>query len=312
MRSLVPINYAGGTFNGNLTGGANPGFSSQTLTYQFWVPWGRPSLNLGLQLTDPNYHVVGLLTDPNGQPLDIQSTAQFDASDSFLGYGPTMQFFRGHPQGGLWTVTLLVLGPLTGERLSEPFHGQHLVRAAADQRERATRLPWQRPWLPPRPRVRAAGDGDGPGDQHGEHPQGLLPRPAPERAGPRSCWSVLIGNVTPTRAPLHCRPVVLRHQQPIWFVPPGTNSLTMFAQGNVPIVLEASANFGNPDAIGPSFGNAAVTRITAPEVNPGFFAGIPEAQGPFGADGVPAGSSVNLAAVANTNPFDCQRDVDLG
>ena len=39
-------------------------------------------------------------------------------------------------------------------------------------------------------------------------------------------------------------------QQPIWLVPPGTNSLTMFAQGNVPIVLESSANFGNPTRSG--------------------------------------------------------------
>jgi hypothetical protein len=114
-----------------------------------------------------------------------------------------------------------------------------------------------------------------------------------------------ITNVTPTSCTICTASLPLSFTaQPNWLVPPGTNSLTMFAQGNVPIVLESTANFGNPDAIGPSFGNAAVTRITAPEVNPGFFFGIPEAQGPFGANGVPAGSSVNLAAVANTNRFD--------
>jgi hypothetical protein len=295
VRSLVPINHAGGAFNGNLTGGPDPGFSSQTLTYQFWVPWGRPSLNLGLQLADPNYHVVGLLTDPNGQPLDIQSTAQFDASDSFVGYGPTMQFFRGNPQGGLWTVTLLVLGPLTGERLSEPFTGNI---SFAPPQIRASGLP------------DSHGNGHGYGHDHGSGQPvtatvqvtntGIIRKdyfldPRLNGRIPQLLFGTGTNNVG---LPLSFA------QQPIWFVPPGTNSLTMFAQGNVPIVLEAESNFGTPDAIGPSFGNAAVTRITAPEVNPGFYAGLPEAQGPFGTDGAPAGSSVNLAAVANTNPFD--------
>jgi hypothetical protein len=39
----------------------------------------------------------------------------------------------------------------------------------------------------------------------------------------------------------------------------------------------------------------------APEVAPGLFTGLPEATGPFAAA---AAGTVNLAAVANTNPFD--------
>ena len=301
VRSLVPINHAGGTFSGNLTGGADTSVFGQTFSYQFWVPWGRPSLNLGVQLADPNYHLVGFLTDPNGQPLDIQSTAQFDASDNFLGYGPTMQFFRGHPQGGLWTATVVVWGPLTGEHLSEPFQGN--ISFAPPQIS-VSGLPnsghghgWGR----------GHGNGNG-GDQSG---QPVTATVQVTNTGnirkdyfldPRlngRVQQLLVGSDTNNVAlPLSFT------AQPNWLVPPGTNSLTMFAQGNVPIVLESTANFGDPDAIGPSFGNAAVTRITAPEVNPGFFFGIPEPQGPFGTDGTPAGSSVNLAAVANTNPFD--------
>jgi hypothetical protein len=41
--------------------------------------------------------------------------------------------------------------------------------------------------------------------------------------------------------------------------------------------------------------------LTASEVAPGFFFGLPEATGPF-TSGTTA--TVNLAAVANTNPFD--------
>ena len=40
-----------------------------------------------------------------------------------VGFGPTMQFFRGNPRGGLWTLTLNVSGPLAGQHLSEPYAG---------------------------------------------------------------------------------------------------------------------------------------------------------------------------------------------
>jgi hypothetical protein len=52
---------------------------------------------------------------------------------------------------------------------------------------------------------------------------------------------------------------------------------------------------------GVSFGNNAVATVAAPEVAPGVFFGVPEATGPFTA---PTNGKVNLAALANTNPFD--------
>ena len=87
------------------------------------MPDGEPSLNVGVQLADHNYQLTGFLIDPNGQPLDVQSNAVFDADDNLLGFGKTMQFFRGSPQAGLWTLTLLVSGPVDGQHLSEPFTG---------------------------------------------------------------------------------------------------------------------------------------------------------------------------------------------
>jgi hypothetical protein len=92
--------------------------------------------------------------------------------------------------------------------------------------------------------------------------------------------------------------------QPNWLVPPDTNQLTTVAQGNVPIGMDTQIQFGDPDFGGPSFGNAVVNRLNAPEVAPSFYFALPEPTGPFGANGTPAGSSANLAAVANTNPFD--------
>jgi hypothetical protein len=91
--------------------------------------------------------------------------------------------------------------------------------------------------------------------------------------------------------------------QPNWLVPPGTNALKTFAQGTIPITMDTAYAFGDPDVGGVSFGNAAVDRVFAPEVAPGFFFGLPEPTCPCGTAGIPAGSTVNLAAVANTYGF---------
>ena len=101
-------------------------------------------------------------------------------------------------------------------------------------------------------------------------------------------------------------------EQPNWLVPTGTDAFTMFAQANIPIVLESEYNFGNPDASAPSSATPPSRGSRRPEVNPGFYFGLPEPQGPDGADGVPPNASANLAAVAHTNPVRLQRDVDLG
>jgi hypothetical protein len=76
--------------------------------------------------------------------------------------------------------------------------------------------------------------------------------------------------------------------------------------------MDTSFAFGDPDVGGPSWGNAAANRLSAPEVAPGFFFAIPEPRGPFGASGVPPGSSANLVAVANTNPFDSSVTASTG
>ncbi len=123
IRSLVPLSPGGGSFSGSLTGGGATGNAGQSFTYQFNVQGNKPSLNVGIQLADSGYNLNGFLMDPNGQPLDAQSTAAFDANDNFLGFGRTMQFFHGSPANGLWTLVLNVAGPGDGAHLSEPFTG---------------------------------------------------------------------------------------------------------------------------------------------------------------------------------------------
>ena len=118
MRALVPISNSGGSFAGKLTGGGNFFNSGQEFTYQFNVPSGQPSLNVGVRTTDPDYILEGFLMDPNGEPLDAQTSV-----NDGLGPGPTMQFFHGTPASGLWTLVLLVVGPGDGVHLTEPFTG---------------------------------------------------------------------------------------------------------------------------------------------------------------------------------------------
>ena len=288
VRSLVSLGSNGGSFSGHLTGGGAVSNGGQAFTYQFRMPRGQRELNLGVQLADSNYQLEGFLTDPNGEPLDVQSTAAFDAGDKLLGFGPTMQFFHANPSGGLWTLTLLVNGPVDGTHLSEPFQGQ--ISFAAP-RVTAAGIPVSRRAVLARGRpvtatIRITNTGNSRKD--------FFVDPRLDHRVPQ----LLLGDGA-TNVPL---PLSLT-AQPNWLVPPGTNALAIAAQGNVPVTLEGSAQFGDPDFEGPSFGNSSVATLQAPEVAPGFFFGLPEPLGPSGAGPI-TGAKVNLAAIANTYVFD--------
>ncbi len=299
VRSLVPISRQGGTFSGNLSGGADSGLSGQTFTYQFPVPWGRPSLNLAVQLADVNYGVQGWLVDPNGQPVDVQDTTQrvtpagVNPEEFFS--GPTMQFFRGHPQGGLWTVVLTVVAPVNGGTFSEPYTGAISfnpppVSSSGIPNSRHIRL---RPGQPVTATINVTNNGNIPKDYLADV---RLDRRVPQLlAGANTNNVALPLSVTPN-----------------WLVPPGTNGLATVAQATLPITMDTGFIFGDPDFSGPSFGNAVINREFAPEIAPGLFFASPSATNPDGADGLPAGSSANLAALANTYPFDSNVTTSTG
>ena len=286
IRSLVPLGPGGGSFSGTLTGGGATGNAGQGFTYQFKVTGNQPSLNVGVQLAHSGYNLNGFLVDPNGQPVDAQSSAAFDASDNFLGFGPAMQFFRTDPQAGLWTLVLNVAGPGDGAHLSEPFTGSisfaaPTVSSSGIPNSPSTVLPAGQPVTAT---ITVTNTGNSRKDffadarLNGQVPQELLGADVNNVPLPLSLFA-----------------------QPNWLVPPGTNALTVAAQATAPITMDSSWAFGDPDFPGVSIGNNSVATLTAPEVAPGFFFGIPEATGPFT---TPTTATVNLAAVANTNPFD--------
>jgi subtilisin family serine protease len=297
LRSLVPLGGRGGSFSGNFTGGGSTGNAGQSFTYQFRLPSGKPSLNLGIRLADAGYQLTGYLVDPNGQPVDEQSNGLIVDAKGHVSYGPTMQFFRGSPSGGLWTVTLLVSGPVDGTHLSESFTGSisfgaPRISSSGVPDSSTTVLPAGRP-VTATIRVRNAGniskDFFADARLNGRVPQVLLGADTNNVGLPLSLSA-----------------------QPNWFVPTNTNSVTVFAEATVPISMETSYFSGDPDVGGVSFGNAGVSTVTSPELAPSFYFGLPEPTGPFGASGVPSDASVNLAAVANTNPFDSAVSADTG
>jgi hypothetical protein len=218
--------------------------------------------------------------------LDAQSTLQFDANGNFVGVGSTMQFFHTAPQPGLWTLVLDVAGPGDGAHLSEPFTGSvsfaaPSVSSSGIPNAPSTVLPAGQPVTAT---VTITNTGNSPKDffvdprLNGQVPQELLGSDVNNVPLPLSLFA-----------------------QPNWLVPPGTNGLIVAAQATAPITMDSSWAFGDPDSLGVSFGNNSVAAFAAPEVAPGFFFGIPEATGPFNS---PTTATVNLAAVASTNPFD--------
>lgn len=296
LRALVPLGQSGGSFAGRLTGGGSTGNAGQSFTYQFRLPAGEPSLSLGIRLADPNYQLTGYLVDPNGEPLDEQSNEVL-APNGTAGFGPTMQFFRGSPAGGLWTLTLLVSGPVDGTHLSEPFRGAISfggppVSSSGIPSSPSTVL---RAGKKATATIRIRNTGNISKDFF-----------ADARLNGRAPQLLLGSDINDVALPLSL------NAQPNWFVPTNTNDFVVVASGTVPITMDTSFLSGDPDVGGVSFGNSAITNLAAPELAPGFFFALPEATGPFPPGGAGPNAAVNLAALAVTNRFDPAVTADTG
>jgi hypothetical protein len=302
IRSLVPIEDEGATLNGRLTGGGAQFNAGQRLTYQFDVPAGEPSLNVAVQLRDPNYDVRGFLTDPHGEPVDIQSTTVgFDAFGFADAWGPRMQFLHGSPTAGRWTLSFVVFTAIDGAHLSEPFSAninfrRPVIQAHGLPSSPSTRLTAGQP-------VTATIDVLNTGNSTKDFF-------ADARLRGKTAQLLLgAGTTAPLPLPLSDPNLVI----PQWVVPTHTDTLVVVAQGSVPIVMDMQAFNGDPHRLGVNVTDKlSVATLSAPEVAPGFFFAFPEPTGPFPPGGLPLGQTADLAAVVNANPFDSAISADSG
>ncbi|MBJ7597057.1 S8 family serine peptidase [Candidatus Nephthysia bennettiae] len=289
VRSLVPMNAAGGTFRGTLTGGASPG---QQFTYQFDVPAGKPSLDLAFSLRDRTYPMLGFLIDPFGQPLDVQSTFLGQTAGGVLTFGRTMQFFEKTPMAGRWAIIAYLdqnLDAIDPNNFTEPFTGRIDFQPVPVV---AKGLPNSAPTVLPQGKPATATIQV---TNSGNSTKDFFVDP---RLSYRSFQQVL--GYQNTNVPL---PLSLT-TQPFFFVPPNSDLFAVVAQGTVPLQMEISPPFGGPDLLGTPFpGNFDVAVATAPELAPTQWFAVPEGQGPFPPNGI-GNATVNLAGAVNTNAFD--------
>ena len=220
VRALVPVTASGGSFSGTLTGGADSFNAGQEFTYQFNVPAGRPSLNLGVRLADPDYG----LGDSWSTRTASRSTRR-PRPTTTLAPGPTMQFFHGSPAPGRWTLVLLVALPVSGARLTEPFTGAlsftaPSVTATGIPNSASTVLPAGQPVTAT---IKVTNTGNISKD--------FFADPRLNGKVPQQLLGSDVNNV-----PL---PLSLT-AQPNWLVPTNTNALVVGAQGTVPITMDVS------------------------------------------------------------------------
>jgi hypothetical protein len=304
LRALVPISSSGsGSFAGTLTGDAQSGApggggsgtgtagGGQELSYQFYVPPGEPSLNVGIQLRDSDYVLQGAIIPPFDQGLDLQSTAN-DAN----GPGATMQFFRRTPVPGLWTVSLVATGAIDGAHLSEPFTGTvsftaPSVKASGLPDSPSTVLPAGQPATAT---ISVANTGNIAKDYF-----------ADPRLNTQAAVSLLgtdtVGGTSFTQANLAVPQPVPGNANPHFLVPTDTTTLVTTAQGTLPLSMDMNSDDNDPEEQAFSSGDNAVATLTTTEVAPGQeWVGV-DPEGPFPA---PVSGTANVSMVAMTNAFD--------
>jgi hypothetical protein len=302
LRALVPITSAGGSFAGTLTGDGVPGTTGgagnpgtftagggQELTYQFYVPAGEPSLNVGIKLRDSDYAIEGDLIDPHGEPLDLQST-----TNDAITPGQTMQFFHRTPEPGLWTVSVVTTGAVDGTHLSEPFTGAisftpPTVTSSGLPNSAGTVLPAGQPVTAS---IKVTNSGNATKD--------FLADPRLNGLAPLQLLGSTVPNGQPTTATMSVPEPLPGGITPHWVVPPDTSELIGVAKATLPITFDINSDDNDPEELGATVGDDSVATLVTPEVAPGQEWAAPVPTCPCAA---PVSGTTTLTGVAITNPF---------
>jgi hypothetical protein len=297
LRSLVPTNAHGGTFDGTLFGGNGREFVAQTDTFQFNVPKGRKSLNVSMSFPDnAGTEVIGWLVDPDGTLLGSASSRYVDPNTGATTFTHGLETFALSPRAGRWKFVVTVASPVGGTVLSTSYHG---VVSFDPPQIQATGLPnggKVQAGQPITATVRVTNTGPG--------TMGVF-------ADPRLANRSEIDSLAPLFAP----PTVQLPgtNVPSFLVPTQADAVVGAAVGTQPIVLEmgyGELGEGDPDLLGVSQGNDASASFSGPpELSNGTWFLAPALRGPFD---TAASGSATVGMAARMKAFDRDADSTTG
>ena len=307
LRSLVRLGRNGAAFSGTLLGGnGRGGAPGQTLSYQFDLPAGLHDLDLGLSIRNPDTNLEGVLIDPNGQPIDVQTmVGAVTAVGAPNFYTGAMQFFHRDPEPGRWLFVLLINDTIGGAATSQVFHAvigfnQVAVRSLGLPSTPKTFLPAGKP----RDAVIVVRN-------TGVTTKNFFVDARLNTMGPVPLQAPYSYSVT--------LPITASQQLPVFVVPPAVSELDLSAQSPTPVGMDVATSngagpfggTGSPEVyqssgplLDPTTGvYSTLITIKAGEVTPGIWSTSPAEIGPFPNAGAPA-STVEVRALAYGQPFD--------
>jgi len=297
LRSLVPVDKHGGTFDGTLLGGNGREFVAQTDTFQFDVPKNRDSVSVSLSWPDNDgTEVIGWLIDPDGTLLGSASSIHVDPNTGATALTHGLEAFALSPKAGRWKFVVTVTSPVGGTVLSTPYHG---VVSFDPPKIKATGLPdgdKVQAGQPITATVKVTNTGPGTMDVF-----------ADPRLANQSEIDSLAPLFNPPTVPLPGTDI------PNFLVPTQTDAVVGAALGSQPIVLEmgfGALGEGDPDLLGVSQGNDASASYSGPpELSNGLWFLAPALRGPFD---TAASGSATVGMAARMKAFDRDADSTTG
>jgi subtilase family protein len=297
LRSLVPTNAHGGTFDGTLLGGNGREFVAQTDTFQFDVP--KKAKSLSVSLSWPNNagtEVIGWLIDPHGTLLGSASSLYVDPNTNNGTFTHGLEAFALSPERGRWKFVVTPTSPVGGTVLSTPYHGVVSFDPPAIHASGLPNGDKVKAGQPITATVKVTNTGPGTMDVF-----------ADPRLAKRSEIDSLLPLFAPATVDLPGTGI------PNFLVPTQTDAVLGAAQATQPIVLEMGFGVlgeGDPDLIGVSQDNDASASFSGPpELSNGLWFLAPSLRGPFS---VPASGSATVGMLAHLKAFDRNADSTTG
>jgi hypothetical protein len=298
LRTLVPVGATGGSFTGTLTGGNGRAGVGPFLTYDFDVPRGVNNLSLALQTADNGYSLQGVLVDPNGMQLSVETNLDPSGNPQ---YG--LQLFHYNPQPGRWKFVLVQDFTSSGNQTTLPFSARIGFNGASIT---ATGLPDS-----PSTTISASG--------------------APVTATINVLNSGVVTEAffadarltTESLASLPLQTCVQKTTLPgtcgVFYVPTETAQVQFFAKSALPITMDAENDVGfnvggtgAPDVFSKTVGKDTVeVSLSEPELPYGAWLSFPALIGPFGSLGAPT-EPVTLTGYALAENWDDAVSSDQG